>query len=86
MRPQLFWGGALVLLTGGGFYLILLLDISIPLALGGAIMIVASFFLPERNSSISPPEGFRFCVFCSTPVPQASDRCPHCNGVQPRRT
>jgi len=86
MRPQLFWGGTIVFLTGAGIYLILLLDISIPLAVGGAIMIVASFLLPERTSSITPPDGFRFCVFCSTPVPFDSDRCPHCNGLQPRRT
>jgi hypothetical protein len=86
MRPQLFWGGAIVFLSGAGIYLVLLLDIAVPLAVGGAIMIIASFFLPEKSVSIAPPDGFTFCVFCSTPVPLNSDRCPHCNGLQPRRT
>jgi len=86
MRPQLFWGGLIVLAAGAGFYAILFLDIGIPLAVGGALMLTASFFLSERSGTILPPPGFRFCVFCSTPVPIDSDRCPHCNGLQPRGT
>jgi hypothetical protein len=84
MRPQLFWGGLLVLLAGAGLWLILLLDIGIPLAIGGAIMLIASFLLPPGPGPVTPSPGFRFCVFCSTPVPLGSDRCPHCNGVQPK--
>lgn len=87
MRPQLFAGGLLVALTGGGFYLLevpLLYFWSIPFAMGGAVMMAFSFFLPESPGPITPPEGHRFCVFCSTPVPIGDARCPHCNGVQPR--
>jgi len=47
-------------------------------------MMIASLFLPETEGPVKPPEGFRFCVFCSTPVPVTAERCPHCNGVQPR--
>ena len=71
-------------MAGAGIYGILLLDIGVPLAVGGGIMAVASFFLSERTDVIAPPPGFRFCPFCSTPVPVEADRCPHCNGLQPR--
>lgn len=86
MRPDLFWGGVIVLLAGVGFYFILFLDVSFPLAIGGAIMIAVSFFLPEGPGPIPPPAGFRFCVFCATPVPLSSNRCPRCNGLQPRES
>lgn len=87
MRPQLFFGGLLVALMGTGLYafpLPLVYFWSIPFAIGGVIMIGASFFLPESTGPVQPPEGFRFCRYCSTPVKIGSDRCPHCNGVQPR--
>ncbi len=87
MRPQLFVGGVLVALMGAGFYILQLPFVffwSIPFAIGGGIMVVASFFLPEGQGPVKPPEGFRFCAYCSTPVPLAADRGPHCNGVQPR--
>ena len=72
---------------GGGFYALripFLFFWSIPFAIGGLIMMVASFFLPETEGPVRPPEGHRFCVFCSTPVPVGDERCPHCNGLQPR--
>jgi len=87
MRPQLLAGGLLVVAMGAGFYIleIPIVDVwSLPFLAGGALMMVASFFLPESPGPLQPPEGFRFCVFCSTPVPLASDRCPHCNGLQPK--
>ncbi len=87
MRPQLLVGGLLVALMGAGFYALqipLVYFWSIPFVAGGAIMIVASFFLSESPGPPTPPEGFRFCVFCSTPVPLASDRCPQCDGLQPK--
>ena len=87
MRPQLFVGGLLVLFLGALFYAIplpLVFFWSIPFAIGGGIMALASFFISEGPGPIRPPEGFRFCVFCSTPVPLTSERCPHCNGLQPR--
>ena len=87
MRPQLFVGGLLVVLMGVLFYALPLPLVSfwsIPFLAGGGIMILASFFLSEGPGPVQPPEGFRFCVFCSTPVRMGSERCPHCNGLQPR--
>jgi len=87
MRPQLLVGGLFVGIMGLGFYVLelpLVYFWSIPFAIGGAIMIIASFFLPETQGRLTPPEGFRFCLYCSSPVPLTSDRCPHCNGVQPK--
>jgi hypothetical protein len=57
---------------------------SIPLVLGGGIMALASFFLSEGEGPITPPPGYRFCVFCTSPVPVDAERCPRCNGLQPR--
>ena len=87
MRPQLLVGGLLVALMGVGFYALQLPLVyfwSLPFGVGGAIMIIASFFLSETPGPLRPPEGSRFCVFCSTPVPLTSERCPHCNGLQPK--
>lgn len=87
MRPQLFVGGLLVVLMGAGFYALQIPFVyfwSLPFVIGGAIMMVGSLLMSESPGPIAPPAGFRFCVFCSTPVPLSSERCPHCNGVQPR--
>ena len=87
MRPQLLGGGALVFIMGAGFYafpLPLAYFWSVPFMVGGAVMAGASLFLPDREGPVLPPEGFRFCAYCSTPVPLDADRCPHCNGVQPK--
>ncbi len=87
MRPQLLVGGLLVAIMGAGFYLLQIPFVyfwSVPFVVGGVIMVIGSFFLPESPGPPTPPEGFRFCVFCSTPVPLSSDRCPHCNGMQPK--
>jgi len=88
MRSQLLVAGTIVALTGVAFYALevpLVYFWSLPFVIGGALMAIASAFLPERAGRIDPPEGYMFCVFCSTPVPLASDRCPQCNGLQPRR-
>lgn len=87
MRPQLLVGGILVELMGAGFYALQLPLVyfwSVPFGIGGVIMIVASFFMAETQGPPTPPEGYRFCVYCSAPVPVNSERCPHCNGVQPK--
>lgn len=87
MRPQLFAGGLITALVGAGFFALMLPFVyfwSVPFVIGGAVMAVASLFLEEGPGPIAPPSGFRFCVFCSTPVPIASERCPHCNGLQPK--
>jgi hypothetical protein len=86
MRPQLFAGGLMVTLMGGGFYFLEIPFVyfwSIPFAIGGGIMVLASFFMSESPGPVAPPEGYRFCVFCATPVPLDAQRCPQCNGVQP---
>jgi len=87
MRPQLFIGGVLIALMGAGFYVLqlpLVFFWSLPFAVGGALMTAVSLFLPETQGPVRPPEGFRFCVFCSAPSPVGAERCPHCNGPQPR--
>ncbi len=87
MRPQLLFGGLLVALMGLGFYFLALPFAyfwSIPFGAAGVVMIAVSFFLPETEGPVKPPEGFGFCPYCSTPVSLGSERCPHCNGVQPR--
>ena len=87
MRPQLLIGGLLDALMGAGFFVLALpfsFYWSVPFGAAGLIMIVASFFLAETEGPVRPPEGFRFCPFCSTVVPFDAERCPHCNGVQPR--
>jgi hypothetical protein len=74
-------------MTGAVFYLLavpLAYFWSVPFMTGGVIMVVASYFLPEGQAPLAPPEGYKFCVFCSTPVPEDAERCPHCNGYQPR--
>lgn len=87
MRPQLFVGGAMVMLLGALFYvtaLPLAFSWSIPFLAGGAIMATVSLFVPEGGGPIRPPEGHKFCVFCSTTMPNEVERCPYCNGLQPK--
>jgi len=87
MRPQLLFGGVLVALMGLGLFILALPFAyfwSLPFGVAGVIMIAAAFLLGETEGPVKPPEGFRFCPYCSTPVPVSSERCPHCDGVQPR--
>lgn len=87
MRSQLFLGGLMVALMGAGFYVLeipLVYFWSLPFVIGGALMSVASWFMKESEGPVEPPEGYRFCVYCSTPVKLAAERCSHCNGLQPR--
>lgn len=85
MRPQLFAGGILTILLGALIYLTgFFSDIGVVFVGGGAVMGVASFFLDEGGLPIQPPEGYRFCIFCSAPVPLADSRCSKCNGLQPK--
>lgn len=87
MRPQLLAGGLFVALLGVALYALqlpLVFFWSLPFAIAGGIMVLASFFLPEGPGPIKPPEGYRFCVFCTNPVQLASERCPRCNGLQPK--
>ena len=88
MRSPLFVAGIIVILMGGLFYVLripLVYFWSIPFVIAGAIMAGASPFLPESEGPIQPQPGEKFCVFCSAAIPAEAGRCPHCNGVQPRR-
>jgi hypothetical protein len=85
MRPQLIFGGLLILAMGAGFYVLQLPFVyfwSIPFAIAGGIMTAAGFFAPPSSGPIQPPGGYRFCPFCATPVKIGEERCPHCNGLQ----
>ena len=87
MRPQLLFGGILVALMALGLFVLGLpfaFFWSLPFGVAGVIMIAASFFHGETEGPVQPPDGFRFCPYCSTPVPLSSERCPRCDGVQPR--
>ncbi len=87
MRPQLFTAGILIALMGAAFYVVVLpisFAWSIPFVIAGGVMSLVSFFLPPSPGPVQPPEGYRFCVFCSTSVLLSSERCQHCNGLQPK--
>ena len=87
MRSQLFVAGVLILAMGAAFYALQIPVVylwSIPFMAGGGLMAAASLFLEESQGPVLPPEGYRFCLFCGTPVKMGVDRCPHCNGLQPK--
>jgi hypothetical protein len=86
MRPELLAGGLLVMALGALLFVVALPFLyfwSIPFVVGGAFMAVASLFLAEGRGPVTPPPGYRFCVFCTAPVPENASRCPRCNGLQP---
>jgi hypothetical protein len=56
---------------------------SAPFLVGGVLMIVVGSLIKESTSKIEPPEGYRFCPFCSTPVLIGEKRCDYCGGLQP---
>jgi hypothetical protein len=85
MRSQLLVAGILVALMGAAFYLLqipLVFFWSVPFVIGGGLMAVASAFLPESEGPVKPPEGYRFCPYCSTPVLLGEKRCQYCGGIQ----
>jgi hypothetical protein len=87
MRSQLLVAGVLVMLLGVVFYILqipLVYFWSVPFVAGGGLMAAASPFLKESQGPVEPPEGYRFCIFCGTPVKLEDVRCAHCNGVQPK--
>lgn len=86
MRPQLVGAGVLVIILGAVFYVLaipLVFFWSIPFAIGGAVMMGVGLLIPESAGPVEPPEGYRFCPFCSSPVRLDATRCDHCNGIQP---
>ncbi len=50
----------------------------------GGLLIAMSFVVKERKGVIEAPPGHRFCPFCSNPVALGEERCPVCNGQQPK--
>ncbi|HUI86380.1 MAG TPA: hypothetical protein VLY21_04410 [Nitrososphaerales archaeon] len=87
MRSQLLVAGVLIVVLGAVFYLLevpLVFFWSVPFVIGGGIMAVASLFMAESQGPVTPPQGYRFCVFCGDPVKIGEDRCPRCNGLQPK--
>ena len=89
MRVQLLTAGVLIALLGGALFV---LDISLNFLLayywslvflaGGTLMALAGLFASPGSGPVAPPDGYRFCKFCSAPVPSDVVRCPQCNGVQ----
>lgn len=87
MRSPLLVAGVIVILMGALFYVIqipLVYFWSLPFVVAGAIMAGVSPFLSESEGPVKPPQGQKFCVFCSTAIPVDARRCPNCNGAQPR--
>ena len=86
MRSQLLFAGSFAVVLGVLFYLLELPIVywwSFPFIVGGGLMMLSSPFLKESEGPLTPPEGFRFCVFCSTLVAVGAERCGHCGGRQP---
>jgi len=86
LRPQLLGAGVLVVVMGLLFLVLgipIIFSWSIVFIAAGAVMMAVSFFVPEGPGPLEPPEGYRFCRFCSSPVKIGAPRCDHCNGIQP---
>jgi len=86
LRPQLIGAGVLVMILAAALYLLeipLVYFWSVPFAIGGGVMAVLGLVVPESAGPVEPPEGYRFCRYCSTPVRLDAKRCDHCNGIQP---
>jgi hypothetical protein len=86
VRSSLVFSG---LLSSGLGLLLYILEVpfgfswSIPLMVGGLVFMIAGFIVSETEGRIEPPPGYRFCLFCSTPVKLDAKRCEQCNGLQP---
>ena len=84
MRSSLVVSGGIILITGVALFLAFQGTAWLVLIAGGAAASVAGFVLEESTDRVDPPPGYRFCVFCSTPVAEGDERCGHCNGLQPK--
>jgi len=82
MRSSLVVSGGIISLTGVALFVALDGEAWLALIVGGAVVLVAGFFLGEMTDRVEPPIGHHFCPFCSTPVAEGSERCQHCNGLQ----
>lgn len=87
MNSGLFFGGLMVALMGASFYFLeipLVYFWSLPFVVGGGLMAFASPFVMERKGPVPPPEGYRFCAYCTELVKLGVERCPRCGGLQPQ--
>ncbi len=83
MRSSMVVSGGIIALTGVAFFVTLDGEAWLALIAGGFVVLVIGFLLEEVTDRVEPPEGHRFCPFCSTPVLIGAERCSHCNGLQP---
>ncbi|MDA4117860.1 MAG: hypothetical protein OK455_05895 [Thaumarchaeota archaeon] len=83
MRASLVVSGGIIALTGVVLFVTLAGDAWLALTAGGVVVLVSGFILQDIEDRVEPPPGYRFCPFCSTPVLIGSERCDHCNGLQP---
>jgi hypothetical protein len=83
MRSSLVVSGGIIALTGVALYVALAGGAWLVMIAGGMVVVVSGFLLKEVTDRVEPPDGYRFCLFCSTPVVIGAERCGHCNGLQP---
>ncbi len=86
MRSSLVVSGGILVLTGIVLFVALSGEAWLALIAGGAVVLVSGFFLKEVTDRIEPPQGYHFCMFCSTLVTDGAERCSHCNGLQTTAT
>lgn len=85
MRSSLILAGLIIAALGLALYF---LEIpfaylwSFPFMAGGVLFVLVGSLLKESTTNVEPPEGYRFCRFCNTPVLLTAERCDHCNGLQ----
>ena len=82
MRSSLVVSGGIITLTGVALFVALAGEAWLALVAGGFVVLVSGFLLGEATERVVPPDGYRFCLFCSTPVMVGAERCSHCNGLQ----
>jgi len=86
MRSSLVVSGLIIGLTGAALFVALGGTAWLVLFAGGFVALVLGFLLEETTERVEPPPGYRFCLFCSTPVLEGAERCSHCNGLQAAAT
>lgn len=85
MRSSLILTGLIIAALGLALYLLELPFAylwSFPFMAGGVVFVLVGSLLKESTTNVEPPEGYRFCRFCNTPVLLTAERCDHCNGPQ----
>ena len=86
MRSSLVVSGGIITATGVALFAALDGDAWLALVAGGFVVMISGFLLDEATTErVEPPQGYRFCPFCTTPVMVGEERCSHCNGLQPEK-